>query len=58
MLTAYLEQQRRQSENVEGVKLITHDHLIAFYESVGFTNKGRSAVKHGPDPWYEMRCSF
>lgn len=39
---------------LQRVLLIAHKELIGLYSGAGFTLVGRSAVEHGPDPWYEM----
>ena len=34
--------------------LIAHDHVIKFYEKLGFENKGESKCKFGSGGWYDM----
>ncbi|EJF63647.1 acyl-CoA N-acyltransferase [Dichomitus squalens LYAD-421 SS1] len=40
------------------ILLIAHQELRSFYEQAGFEWVGRSAVVHGPRPWFEMRKEF
>lgn len=34
--------------------LIAHDHMVAYYEKLGFTNLGKSATQFGQGGWYDM----
>ncbi|KAE8447804.1 hypothetical protein EG329_010198 [Mollisiaceae sp. DMI_Dod_QoI] len=34
--------------------LISHDHMVAWYEKLGFTNRGKSATQFGGGGWYDM----
>jgi ribosomal protein S18 acetylase RimI-like enzyme len=42
------------SNKLKRVLLIAHEHTIGLYAGVGFALIGKSAVEHGPDPWFEM----
>jgi predicted N-acetyltransferase YhbS len=41
----------------ERISLLSHDHLIPFYEGLGFKNKGASNCKFGGGGWTNMVCS-
>ncbi|KAI0811235.1 hypothetical protein BC629DRAFT_1437126 [Irpex lacteus] len=51
---ARLGRARRDGARYERVVLITHKHLIGFYEKAGFEWAGKSDVVLGPEQWYEM----
>lgn len=44
----------RQSITAQSVVLIAHDHLIRFYESVGFKNLGPSPCAFAGGGWFDM----
>ncbi|KAK5119565.1 hypothetical protein LTR85_007393 [Meristemomyces frigidus] len=53
LMKAFL--QRTESHDIaDRAALIAHDHLIPYYESFGFVNKGESACKFGGGGWYDM----
>ena len=53
ILKAYL--QRMESSGIaDRTALIAHDHVIKFYEKLGFENKGESKCKFGSGGWYDM----
>lgn len=53
LMKAYL--QRMESHGVgDTVALIAHDHLINYYESFGFVDKGVSECKFGGGGWHDM----
>ena len=52
---ARLERARERGAAYERALLITHEDMRSLYEKAGFEWLGRSAVVHGPDPWYDMR---
>lgn len=47
-----------QTEGRKGLVLTCKEHLLPFYESLGFTNQGVSASEHGGATWYDMRLTF
>ncbi len=51
---ARLGRARRDRARYERAVLITHQHLIGFYEKAGFECAGKSDVVLGPEQWYEM----
>ena len=59
LLQEYLARLERQraggSASYKQVMLITHEELRPFYERAGFEWIGKSDVRHGSRPWYEMR---
>ncbi|KAI5303574.1 Heat shock protein ssb1 [Ascosphaera pollenicola] len=57
LMKAYL-QRIKEAATAERVALIAHDHLIPFYESFGFCNKGRSACQFGGGGWFDMVLEF
>mmetsp|Transcript_8371 Transcript_8371/g.13560 ORF Transcript_8371/g.13560 Transcript_8371/m.13560 type:complete len:476 (+) Transcript_8371:321-1748(+) len=57
MLSEYVERIRAEQVQVERIVLISKEHLVPFYESVGFINGGLSHIVHGKDPWYELYLS-
>ena len=42
----------------KGLVLTCKEHLIGFYESVGFVSEGISESNHGGARWYQMRLEF
>lgn len=42
----------------KGLVLTCKEHLIGFYESVGFVSEGLSKSVHGGARWYQMRYTF
>lgn len=40
------------------IALLAHDHMISFYESLGFENCGPSACTFGGGGWYDMVLEF
>lgn len=53
LMKAYL--QRMESSGVaDNVALIAHDHLVPYYESFGFENKGKSKAQFGGGGWIDM----
>ncbi|EIE91394.1 hypothetical protein G6F46_011805 [Rhizopus delemar] len=42
-----------KNKKYERVAIMSRPSLMAFYEKVGFKNKGISQVVHGPEPWID-----
>jgi hypothetical protein len=40
----------------ERISLLAHDHLVPFYEGLGFKNKGKSNVTLAGGGWNDMVC--
>jgi ribosomal protein S18 acetylase RimI-like enzyme len=38
--------------------LIAHEHMVAWYEKLGFTNLGKSATQFGGGGWFDMTFSL
>jgi ribosomal protein S18 acetylase RimI-like enzyme len=50
-------QQRIQSAGVaDRIVIITYERLVPFYESLGFSNKGKSSNPYGGEEWIDMVC--
>jgi predicted GNAT family N-acyltransferase len=55
MMRAYVRDiEARCSERLASIRLLCKQHLIEFYQSVGFQLLGKSDVEHGQDQWFEM----
>jgi len=46
--------QKANEENREGVTLTCKEHLIEYYQRLGFHNLGVSLSVHGGEVWYDM----
>lgn len=53
LMKAYL-QRIKEAQIADRVAIIAHDHLIPFYESLGFENCGASKCQFGGGGWYDM----
>lgn len=53
LLKAYC-QRIKDSKIAERIALLSHDHLIQFYEALGFVNVGPSSCEFGGGGWYNM----
>lgn len=42
----------------KGVVLTCLEHMIPFYETLGFVNEGISSSVHGDVTWFQMRITF
>jgi ribosomal protein S18 acetylase RimI-like enzyme len=54
---AYI-QRIKDSKIANRIALLTHDHLVGFYESLGFVNMGPSACTFGGGGWNNMARSL
>ena len=54
MLRQYILYVRHQRPEISKTLLICKKHLIAFYQSCGFTYEGESPIVHGQDTWHTM----
>lgn len=51
--------QRMESSGIaDRLSLVAHDHMIRFYEAIGFVNKGASQCEFGAGGWFDMVCVF
>ncbi|EEH07402.1 acetyltransferase [Histoplasma capsulatum G186AR] len=57
LLKAYV-QRIRDAEIANRIALLSHDHLIPFYTSLGFKNRGLSDCTFGGGGWYNMVLEF
>ncbi|OJJ46777.1 hypothetical protein ASPZODRAFT_66417 [Penicilliopsis zonata CBS 506.65] len=57
LMKSYI-QRIREAMIADRLAIIAHDHLIPFYESLGFENKGPSACQFGGGGWFDMVSSF
>lgn len=53
LLKAYLHRIKSQ-QVADNAALIAHEHLIPYYEKLGFVNRGPSKAQFGGGGWYDM----
>lgn len=53
LLMAYI-QNMNGAGIADRLALIAHDHMVDWYEKLGFTNLGKSAAQFGGGRWYDM----
>lgn len=53
LMKAYV-QRMASSNNADRISLLAYDHLVPFYESLGFEKKGKGGSKHGGVEWVDM----
>lgn len=59
VLDAYLSHVKKSSTNLlKSAMLLCKQHLLPFYQGVGFNLVGEAQVKLGVDQWYESRLDF
>lgn len=58
LMNAYIEYMKSGAVHAEQIVIIAHDHLIRFYESVGFENRGPSACQFGDGGWFDLVCTI
>lgn len=56
MMTRFVEEARTRKK--ENVLLMCKQHLIAYYERMGFAHVGLSRSTHGGAEWHEMRLTL
>lgn len=56
LMSRFVEEVRRH--NKKNVFLMCKQHLIAYYESMGFIHAGLSRSTHGGAEWHEMRLGL
>lgn len=44
----------KEAAIAERIALLAHDHMVPFYESLGFENYGPSACTFGGGGWFDM----
>ncbi|KAF5856855.1 hypothetical protein ETB97_006641 [Aspergillus alliaceus] len=57
LMKSYI-QRIREAQIAERLSLIAHDHLVPFYESFGFENRGPSKCKFGSGGWTNLVLDF
>ncbi|KAI9372180.1 hypothetical protein BJX61DRAFT_534161 [Aspergillus egyptiacus] len=57
LMKAYI-QRIREAAIADRIVLIAHDHLIPFYEALGFENRGLSKCQFGGGGWTDMVLEF
>ena len=57
LMKSYI-QRTKASDVADRLALITHEGLVAFYEKLGFQNRGKTDVKGGGGEWVNMICSL
>jgi GNAT superfamily N-acetyltransferase len=55
LMKAYM-QRIKDSKTADRITLLAHDHLVGFYEKLGFKNMGPSACTFGGGGWNNMAC--
>jgi len=53
LMMAYM-QQMNGAGIANRLALIAHDHMVQWYEKLGFTSRGKSSVHFGGGDWYDM----
>jgi ribosomal protein S18 acetylase RimI-like enzyme len=53
IMRAYI-QRMEDSATADRLALLAHDHLIPYYEGLGFTKRGESKATFGGGGWYDM----
>ncbi|PMD47302.1 polyamine acetyltransferase [Hyaloscypha variabilis F] len=53
LMMAYM-QQMNGAGIADRLALIAHDHKLAWYEKLGFSNKGKSKAQFGGGGWYDL----
>jgi predicted N-acetyltransferase YhbS len=56
LMTRFVDEARQEGK--ENVMLLCKQHLIAYYESMGFTHTGLSRSTHGGAEWHKMRLAL
>ena len=53
LMKAYI-QRIKEAQIAERISIISHDHLVSFYESFGFENRGPSKCQFGGGGWVDL----
>lgn len=56
LMSRFVEEAREQSR--ENILLMCKQHLVAYYERMGFIHAGLSKSTHGGAEWHEMRLAL
>lgn len=57
LMKSYI-QRIREAAIAERISIIAHDHLVPFYQSFGFENRGPSKCQFGGGGWTDLVSSF
>ncbi|KAL2815660.1 hypothetical protein BJX63DRAFT_430596 [Aspergillus granulosus] len=57
LMKSYI-QRIREAAIADRIVIIAHDHLVQFYESLGFTNRGPSKCQFGGGGWTDLALEF
>ncbi|KAH8691482.1 putative GNAT family acetyltransferase [Talaromyces proteolyticus] len=57
LMKSYI-QRIKDAAIAERIALLAHDHMVSFYESLGFENRGPSACAFGGGGWFDMVYEF
>jgi predicted GNAT family N-acyltransferase len=57
LMKSYI-QRIREAAIAERISIIAHDHLVPFYESFGFENRGSSKCQFGGGGWTDLVLEF
>jgi hypothetical protein len=47
-------QRMEDAGTADRLALLAHDHLVGYYEKLGFTNRGESKATFGGGGWYDL----
>ncbi|PKY01436.1 acyl-CoA N-acyltransferase [Aspergillus campestris IBT 28561] len=57
LMKAYI-QRIKEAQIAQRISIISHDHLVNFYESFGFENRGPSKCQFGGGGWVDLVLEF
>ncbi|KAJ9059026.1 hypothetical protein DSO57_1006504 [Entomophthora muscae] len=50
----YVTRMKNEGMPLKKIAIISHDHLLGWYQKLGFTLLGPSSVAHGSTPWFDL----
>ena len=53
LMKSYI-QRIKEAQIADRIALLAHDHMVPFYESLGFENHGPNACTFGGGGWFDM----
>lgn len=53
LMKSYI-QRMKDAQIADRIALLAHDHMVPFYEALGFENCGKSACTFGGGGWFDM----
>lgn len=57
LMKSYI-QRIKEAQIADRIALLAHDHMVPFYEALGFENHGPSACTFGGGGWFDMVSVF